>query len=30
MSEGERERRRRFEALFAVYSPDILALRLAS
>ena len=25
MSEGERERRRRFEALFAVYSPDILA-----
>jgi RNA polymerase sigma factor (sigma-70 family) len=25
MSEGERERRRRFEALFAAYSPDIVA-----
>jgi hypothetical protein len=25
MSEGERERRRRLEALFAAYSPDILA-----
>jgi RNA polymerase sigma factor (sigma-70 family) len=25
MSEGERERRRRFEALFAAYNPDIVA-----
>ena len=25
MSEGERERRRRFETLFAAYSPDIVA-----
>jgi DNA-directed RNA polymerase specialized sigma24 family protein len=25
MSEGERERKRRFEALFAAHSPDIVA-----